>query len=320
MAIGIPFAIATFVGSLGHSWVPSLPDDVARTYVAEESPDLTTVVPGSRIVSIVALSDPEFSGPEFSDPGYGPVPWSVQAERGNGDLFGYPTALATPELLEVIGVQPRSDDVDVIVAFESRLELPDDVVVQRESQWGESLPQALIVDPTIAPAGAEELSDSNLLVLDRPYTAQERARLQEASGNAITFGGDAPPFVTIRTIAMAAGALFAVAAIAVTVALIRTETARDQRILRSLGASSSRARAVGAATAAGLALAASVIAVGVSLAVLTGIFRNPDEDFTFHMPWAELGTVFVVVPLLAGAVGWLLTSGRTDRSSSVAFG
>lgn len=350
MAIGIPFAIATFVGSLGQSWAP-MPDNVARVYIATENEldAVTATVPGAQVVPIEFLTHPAWAADDEAAE-FGPAPWGVRSLRGNGSAWFHETAIATPELLAAMGVD-RDTDADLIVDFRSPLDLgdetpafvsfsgsgtavseagtevldaltdgePSELVVQRHAPWAESFPEALIVDPPTDVPGAERYVDSYLLVGDRPFTDQERAALR-ATGAGLSLGDDPPPFVAIRAIAMAAGALFAVAAIAVTVALIRTETARDQRILRSLGASPARARAVGAATAAGLATIASAIAVLVSLSVLIGIFRNPDEDFFFRMPWAELGVVFVVVPLLAGVAGWLLTSGRADRSSSAAFG
>ena len=61
------------------------------------------------------------------------------------------------------------------------------------------------------------------------------------------------------------------------------------------------------------AVAAAVIAVIASFALLTGIYLNPDEALEFTMPWSELAVVLLVMPASGAAIAWFLTSTRRDH-------
>ena len=122
----------------------------------------------------------------------------------------------------------------------------------------------------------------------------------------------------MRAIALALGGLFGLAAVAVAVALIRTENTDDNRVLASVGARPRTTRSIAAATVAGLTLTAAVIAVIASFALLTGVYLNPDETFEFTMPWSELAAVLLVMPAIGSAAAWLLTwtpFERLDRAT-----
>lgn len=322
IALALPFGLATFAGSLATTWQPSVPDDVvevSRPYdngaaiaVDAELTELAASVPGTRIVPVVMAVDRE-----LSDQVGETIAFGVNELRRNGGTQGLRTAVATPELLALMGIEPEPG-ADLIVTSDARLDLDPSVVVQRElERQPTSYPEALLLRPVGAASLDDTMTDFWFLVGDSPFTSADRDRLEfsgdQAGFASMTLPGDPPPFVAIRSIALAAGALFALAAVAVAVALIRTEARNESEVLRAVGAGPLMSRTIGAATAAGLSLAAGLIAVPSTFILLAGVFGNPDEDFDFAMPWPEVAIVLIGLPLVAATAGGLLTPGGRRR-------
>ena len=113
---------------------------------------------------------------------------------------------------------------------------------------------------------------------------------------------------TTRTAATIAGMLLAVAILAMTVGLIRSEAGRDLRTLTATGATSNTRRTITAATAGALALLG--VLVGALAAYLALIAGYLDELHPLqHVPLAHLAVLVLGLPLIAAAAGWLV-SGR----------
>jgi len=104
----------------------------------------------------------------------------------------------------------------------------------------------------------------------------------------------------------ALGIVIALGVLAMSVGLIRSETARDLRTLTATGASARTRRVITAATAAALGLLGAVL--GTAGAVIAGL------AWTHSSPSATFGDVLVSdililligLPLVAAAGGWLL--------------
>jgi putative ABC transport system permease protein len=106
-------------------------------------------------------------------------------------------------------------------------------------------------------------------------------------------------------IATAAGALLALAILAMTVGLIRGESAADLRTLTATGATSSIRRTLTASTAGALALLGSLLGVVGAYLVLLATYRD-DLGYLGDVPVRYLVLGIVGVPLAAAAAGWLL--------------
>jgi putative ABC transport system permease protein len=102
------------------------------------------------------------------------------------------------------------------------------------------------------------------------------------------------------------GLLLALGILAMTVGLIRSETAGDLRTLTAAGATARTRRALTAATAGVLAL------LGAALGTVAGFlaslsWAHSSIILTFgNVPWPNIGLLLIGMPLSAAAGGWLL--------------
>jgi putative ABC transport system permease protein len=111
--------------------------------------------------------------------------------------------------------------------------------------------------------------------------------------------------------AIAVGVLAVLAVLAMTIGLIRSETANDLRLLSATGASGRTRRLLTAATAAALAFLGAL--VGTAAAYLGIMAWNRGIHSLANVPVAKLAILVVGVPLVALAAGWLL-AGREQRA------
>lgn len=118
----------------------------------------------------------------------------------------------------------------------------------------------------------------------------------------------------LRNGATAAGMLLALGVLAMTVGLIRSETAGDVRTLTATGASSTTRRALTGATSGALALLGAVIGTAGAYAALLAWYRS-DLTPLGRVPVVDLIVVVVGLPILAAVGGWLL-AGREPASIS----
>ena len=106
-------------------------------------------------------------------------------------------------------------------------------------------------------------------------------------------------------IATAAGALLALAILAMTVGLIRSESAGDLRTLTATGATGRIRRTLTAATAGALASRGALLGVAGAYVVLMATYYD-DLGYLSELPIRYLVLIVVGVPLTATAAGWLL--------------
>jgi putative ABC transport system permease protein len=113
-------------------------------------------------------------------------------------------------------------------------------------------------------------------------------------------------------IATGAGALLALAILAMTVGLIRSESAGDLRTLTATGATSRTRRTLTATTAGALAFLGALLGVVGAYVVLSATYYD-DLGYLSHVPVMYLVLAVIGVPLAATAAGWLL-AGREPRA------
>jgi putative ABC transport system permease protein len=114
------------------------------------------------------------------------------------------------------------------------------------------------------------------------------------------------------------GIALALGILAMSVGLIRSETARDLRTLTATGASSLTRRELTAATAFALALGGAVLGtLAAYVAAIGYAFSNRLDGLSelTNVPVTNLLIILVGMPIAAAVVGWLL-AGREPSAIS----
>jgi putative ABC transport system permease protein len=102
------------------------------------------------------------------------------------------------------------------------------------------------------------------------------------------------------------GILLALGVLAMTVGLIRSETASDLRTLTATGAGGRTRRALTGVTAGVIALlGAGLGTVAAFLASLAWAHSSLTQTFG-NVPWSDIGLLVIGMPLVGAAAGWLL--------------
>jgi putative ABC transport system permease protein len=151
-----------------------------------------------------------------------------------------------------------------------------------------------------------------------PTAAQiQNARLTAAAaGLSVETKSSAPASSEIINWATAFGILLALGILAMSVGLIRSETASDLRTLAATGASSTTRRTLTAATAGALALLGAVLGTAAGyLAAIAYSSKNSLDGLSSlsSVPTKNLLIILVGMPLIAAAGGWLF-AGREPQA------
>jgi putative ABC transport system permease protein len=230
-----------------------------------------------------------------------------------------PVFVATPEVLARYGIDPGEIDPDTDLVT-SRASLTGlDLIPGRHRDWRPKIQQVDLPTYTSAPTtlltthaveslGLNALPVGWLIETPKPLTD---AQIDAARELAATAGVTIETKVThaslskLRTYAAATGVLVALCVLAMTVGLIRSETARDMRTLTATGASSTTRRTLTGATAAALGLLAAVLGTGTAYLALTAWYRHR-LYLLADVPVIDLAVIIIGLPLAAAIGGWLL--------------
>jgi putative ABC transport system permease protein len=173
-------------------------------------------------------------------------------------------------------------------------------------------PNTLITEKAMTANGLTAQPAGWLLETDRPLTSaqiSEARHLAAAGGITIetrTSGDHSQQ--QLREYATITGLLVALGVLAMTVGLIRSETANDLRTLTAAGAGSATRRALTAASAAALAVLGGVLGTaGAYLALIAWHWH--DLGYLHQPPYAELAVLVGGLPIAASIGGWIF--GRT---------
>ena len=234
--------------------------------------------------------------------------------------------VATPAVLEYLGIDPAAVDPStdfladqsvaaeelVIPSFTSHEEIA--VTNVQKIETGEHLfgstsaPPNLVTRAGLRRHGWKQVPAGWLVESGRALTNQQIADARDIASNAgltIEVQGQGRSQATAKGIATAAGAVLALAILALTVGLIRSESAGDLRTLTATGADSSIRRTLTATTAGALALLGALLGVTGAYVVLLAMYHD-DLGHLSDVPLSYLAVAVVGVPLAAGATGWLL--------------
>ena len=266
-----------------------------------------------------------------------------------GRSWSGPVYVTTPQLLQAFGIKASdvNPDADVLtmrpgLSGLSQMQLvaggkgggrghgPQDVgsnsypcptgqclanpVIQQVSALpsGTSAPNTVITEHGIHALGLHTSPSGWLIQAPHPPTAAQitDARLTaSAAGMTIETKSSTPSSAEILNYATAFGIALALGILAMTIGLIRSETAGDLRTLAATGASSFTRRELTAVTAFALALGGAVLGtVAAYVAAIGYAWDNPLDGLSelSSVPARQLLIICVGMPVVAAVVGWLL--------------
>jgi putative ABC transport system permease protein len=259
-----------------------------------------------------------------------------------GRSWSGPVYVATPQLLAAFGIKASdvNPDADILTARPglsglSQMQLlygapkfgPSgggypclkgqcvaNPVIQEVSALpaGTSAPNTVLTEHAIHALGLHTSASGWLIQAPHPPTAAQitGARLTAAAaGMTIETKSSTPSSAEILNYATAFGIALALGILAMTIGLIRSETARDLRTLTATGASSFTRRELTAATAFALALGGAVLGtVAAYVAAVGYAWDNPLDSLSelSNVPAQQLLFILVGMPVIAAVVGWLL--------------
>ena len=177
---------------------------------------------------------------------------------------------------------------------------------------GTSAPNTVITEHAIHTLGLHTSVSGWLIQTPNPPTAAQitDARLTaSAAGMTIETKNSAPSSAEILNWATAFGIALALGILAMSIGLIRSETARDLRTLTATGASSLTRRELTAATAFALALGGAVLGtVAAYVAAVGYAWDNPLDGLSelSSVPTKQLLFIMVGMPVIAAVIGWLM--------------
>ena len=191
------------------------------------------------------------------------------------------------------------------------------VVVQSSSLLPNytSAPNTLVMPKTLAADGYTAEPVGWLVQAKAPITSAQLADArQRAAAAGITIETRTGPnrsLQHLRDYSTLAGVLVALGVLAMTVGLIRSETAGDLRTLVAAGASSVTRRTLNATSAGALAFLGGVLGTAAAYLALIAWYWH-DLSYLDRPPYADLALLIVVLPIVAAAGAWLL--GRAPRT------
>ena len=177
---------------------------------------------------------------------------------------------------------------------------------------GTAAPNTVITEHAVHELGLTTSTAGWLIQAPGPLTAgQIRAAQQAAAaaGLAVATRDSIPTLTQIVDVATAFCVLLALGILAMSVGLVRSETANQLRTLAATGASGTARRAIAGTTAGALALTGAVVGTVGGYVAAVGFFRTNQLDTLSALssiPVANLLLIVVGMPVVAALGGWLL--------------
>ncbi len=200
-------------------------------------------------------------------------------------------------------------------------------VVQEESQLptGTDAPNTVVTESALhrLQLASQSSLDGWIIQANSPITSAQilNAQTVAATNNlSIESKNDAPTSAEIVNWATVFAIALALGILAMSIGLIRSETASELRTLTATGASSRTRRSLTAATAGGLAFLGALLGTVAAYVGLAGWFHSNSleggvSDIIDHIPWSNLFLIVIAMPVVAAIVGWVL-AGRDPTGIS----
>jgi len=287
------------------------PDEVAEREDAVE--EIAGSIEGATVLGLDVPVDPTVVVNEGGD-APAPVmmgkPVNENTTRDTGPLY-----LATPEVLDHLGVDPASiaPGTEVVTEQTEPVILVGDPVAVgnvevRDFTDYSREPRSLLMPAAARARGWDVVRAAWLVDAPSPLTDQQIVDLREAAATAdvnVEVRQGQEGLARLRWWATGVGVLLALGILATTVGLVRSEAAPELRALTATGATSHVRRTLTSVTAGTLALLGAALGTLGAYAGL-GAGYNNDPDALLQVPVANLAVVVLGCPLLAAAAGWLL--------------
>jgi len=177
---------------------------------------------------------------------------------------------------------------------------------------GTSAPNTVITEHAVSTLHLHPFVSGWLVQTAHPPTAAQisHARVTAAAaGLAVETRSSIPSITAITGWATAAGILLALGILAMSIGLIRSETAGDLRILTATGAGGPTRRMLSAATAGVLGLTGAVLGTLGGYLGTIAFFRSNQQDGLSALASVPVWNLVIIVaglPLAAAVAGWLL--------------
>jgi putative ABC transport system permease protein len=237
-----------------------------------------------------------------------------------------PLFVATPELLARYSIDPASINASTDLLTPRASIDGYDLIPGRSRDWRPTLQHVTLPDYTSLPNvlittyGMTRLHLTAIPVgwlIHAPH-ALTAAQVDKAQQKAVAAGLNVesrPTGVDQARLAnqfTVVGIAVALGVLAMTVGLIRSETARDLRTLTAAGARRRTRRTLTAATAGALALTGAIIGTACAYLALLAWYHR-EAHWLAHPPLLNLAAILVGLPIVAYVGGWLL-AGREARA------
>jgi putative ABC transport system permease protein len=187
---------------------------------------------------------------------------------------------------------------------------------------GTSAPNTVITEHGIHQLGLKPVVTGWLIQTPHPLTSTQiynTRQTAQAAGLSVETRSSVPGLAEIIDWATVFGIVLALGVLAMSVGLIRSETARDLRTLSATGASGPTRRNLTAVTAGALGLLGALLGTAAGYVATFAWFRssalNGGASALASVPVRNLLIICVGMPLLAAVIGWLV-AGREPAAIS----
>jgi putative ABC transport system permease protein len=172
-----------------------------------------------------------------------------------------------------------------------------------------SAPNLLVTDRAVAALKIHVTTNAAWLIQTpqplTPIQINTARQLALAAGMTVETRSQAPSLATVRNDATSAGIVLVLGMLAMTIGLIRSETAGEMRTLTATGASGRTRRAITAATGGALGLLGGILGTAVAYLATAAFFRSQLSERMAHPPTIDLLLILVGLPILATVGGWV---------------
>lgn len=195
------------------------------------------------------------------------------------------------------------------------------VSIDSPSYFNEAVPRIVISRAVASDFGLRPRVSGYLLMDSSPLSHGDiqRAKNIAAQHPGVFINTDEdylPPYALTRAVVTGVSLPLALAVVAVAVALVASESRRSRQILVAVGAEPLSHRKLLGATSALIAVIAAVLAVPAGFLPLLVLWVTADQsNVPLVIPWATIGIIVFLVPLLAALVSGVVA--RTPKLGSL---
>jgi putative ABC transport system permease protein len=311
---------------------PAQARELSPTNVPEKLPLLAASVrriaaelDQATVVPLLKITRPDERGVEADTQVFYPLELMRRFDRfyrSDGPLF-----VATPAVLRYLGIDPATIDRATDFLVDRGYRADGLVIPGRTARRDVAVTNVQRIEIGQHLFGADSGSKPSFITLDglrrhgwkqipagwlvessQPLTSDQIADARDIAANAgltIEVERDGSSNAKLMAVATAAGAFLALAILAMTVGLIRSESAGDLRTLTATGATSRIRRTLTATTAGALALLGALLGVAGAYVMMLALYHD-DLSYLSDVPFLYLALAVVGVPVLATVAGWLL--------------